>query len=89
MRRVVEGLGEVRVDPTKVTLEIRDLDPLATDEEVKIELRKDLRNEQMNLEVKVLNPNRRGLKLAAVVLPEDEAIKLVELSRLKVGMTSC
>ena len=43
----------------------------------------------MNLEVKVLDPNRRGLKLAVVVLPEDEAIKLEELSRLKVGMTSC
>ena len=57
MRRVVEGLGEVRDDPKKVTLEIRDLDPLATEVEVKIELRKVLRNEQMNLEVKVLNPN--------------------------------
>ena len=54
---MVEGLGEVRDDPKKVTLEIRDLDPLATEEEVKIELRKVLRNEQMNLEVKVLNPN--------------------------------
>ena len=30
VRRVVEGLGEVRADPKKVTLEIRDLDPLAT-----------------------------------------------------------
>ena len=56
---------------------------------MKIELRKALRNEQMNLEVKVLNPNRRGLKLAVVVLPEDDVIKLEELSRLKVGMSSC
>ena len=36
MRRVDEGLGEVRADPKKVTLEIRDLDPLATEEEVKV-----------------------------------------------------
>ena len=86
---MVEGLGEVRADPKKVTLEIRDLDPIATEEEVKVELRKALRNEQMNPEVKVLNPNQRGLKLAVVVLPEEEAVKLEELSRLKVGMTSC
>ena len=89
VRRVDEGLGEVRADPKKVTLKIRDLDPLATEEEVKAELRKTLRNEQTNLKVKVFDPNRRGLKLAVVVLPEDEAIKLEELSRLKVGMTSC
>ena len=89
VRRVVEGLGKVRADPKKVTLKIRDLDPLATEEEVKAELRKTLRNEQTNLKVKVFDPNRRGLKLAVVVLPEDEAIKLEELSHLKVGMTSC
>ena len=29
-KRVVESLGEVRADPKKVTLEIRDLDLLAT-----------------------------------------------------------
>ena len=87
--KVVEGLGEVGADPQKVTIEISDLDPLATEEEVKVELRKALRNEQMNPEVKVLNPNRRGLKLAMVVLPKDEAIKLGELSHLKVGMRSC
>ena len=86
---MVEGLGEVRVDPKKVTLEIRDLDPLATEEEVKAELRKTLRNEQMNPKVKVLNPNRRGLKLAVVVLLEEETAKIEELSRLKVGMKSC
>ena len=37
VRRVVEDLGEVRADPKKVTLEIRDLDPLATEEEAKVE----------------------------------------------------
>ena len=50
-----------------------------------VELRKALRNEQMSPEVKVLNPNQRGLKLA---IEEEEAVKLVKLSRLKVGMTS-
>ena len=42
---------------------------------MKVVLRKVLRNEQMNPEVKVLNPNRRGLRLAVVVFPEDEAAK--------------
>ena len=67
MKRVVEGLDEIRADSRKVTLEIRDLNLLATEEEVKVELRKPLRNDQLNLEVKVLNLNRRGLKLAVVV----------------------
>ena len=48
VRRVVEGLGEERANPKKVTLEIRDLEPLAIVKEVKVELRKALRNEQMN-----------------------------------------
>ena len=89
VKKVVEGLGEVRADPKKVTLGIHDLDPLTTEVKVKVELRKALRNEQMNLDVMVLNPNRRRLKLAVVVLPEDEAIKLEEQSHLKVGMTRC
>ena len=90
VRGVMESLREVRADPRKVTLEICDLEPLATEEKVKIELSKALRNEPMNLEVKILNPNRRGLKLAAVVLPAEEAVKLEELSHLKVDMpTRC
>ena len=79
----------MKADPKKVTLEIRDLDPLATEKKVKVELRKPLRNEQTNPKVKILNPNRKGLKLVVVVLPEEEAIKLEELSHLKVGMTRC
>ena len=35
-----------------------------------------------------MNPNQRGLKLAVVVDPEDEAAKLEELPQLKVGTTS-
>ena len=42
----------------------------------------------MEPEVEVLNPNQRGLKLVVVVLLEEEAAKLEELSHLKVGMTS-
>ena len=45
MRRAVEGLCEVRTNSMKVTLEIHDLDPLTTKEEVKVELKKALRNE--------------------------------------------
>ena len=45
VRRVDEGLREVRADPKKVTLEIRNLDPVAIEEEVEVELRKTLRNE--------------------------------------------
>ena len=64
---MVEGLGEVRSDLKKDTLEIQDLDPLACEEEVKREIRRALQNEQINPEEKVLNSNRRGLKLVVVV----------------------
>ena len=56
---------------------------------MKTEVRRALQKEQMNPEVNVLNPNRRGLTLAVVVLPEEEAAKLEKLTHLKVGITSC
>ena len=43
---------------------------------------------QTDLVVKVLNTKRRGLRLAVVVLPEDIAIKLEELSHLKGRVTA-
>ena len=89
VKRVVGDLGDVRTDSKKVALEIRDLDTLATEEQVKTKVKRALQKEQIDPEVKVLNSNRRGLKLAIVVLPEKEAAKLEEISHLKVGMTSC
>ena len=47
----------MKADPKKVTLEIRDLDPLSSEEKVLIEIRRALLNEQTKPEVKVLNPN--------------------------------
>ena len=41
----------------------------------------------MNLNIKVLNPNRRNLKFVVVVLPD--AAKHKELSYLRSRMTSC
>ena len=40
VKRLVEGLGKVGADSKKVTLEIRDLDYLATVKEVKSEVRR-------------------------------------------------
>ena len=37
LRKVVEGLGEVRAPPKKVTLEIPDLGPLFSKEEIKVD----------------------------------------------------
>ena len=53
---MVEDLDEVRSDPKKVTLKIRDLDLLASEDEVKAEIKKTLQNKQANSELKVLNP---------------------------------
>ena len=85
VKRVVEGLDEVKADSKKGTLEIRDLSPLATEKSLKVKLRKALRNDQTKLEVKVLNPNRRCLKLATVVLPKNEATKHEDLPTSRWG----
>ena len=45
VKRVVGDLGDVRADSKKVALEIQDLDPLATEEEVKMEVRRGLQKE--------------------------------------------
>ena len=71
VKRVIEGLGEVRTDSEKDTLEIQDLHPLTTEKEVKTEVRWNLRNELMNTTIRVLNSNRTGLKL---VTKEEAAV---------------
>ena len=83
MKRVVEGLGEVRTDSKKVTLEIRDFDTLAIEDKVRVELRKAFWNERTNPEVKeILETKPKGTKLAVAILLEDEATKLEKLSHL-------
>ena len=56
---------------------------------MKLKLKRALRNKQMNPGVKVLFSNPRGLKLLKVILTEQDAVKLEELSHMKFGMTSC
>ena len=46
---------------------------------MKTEVKRALLKEQMGTEVKVLSANRSGLKLAVVILPEEDAEKLEEL----------
>ena len=61
VERVAEGLGKVETDletdSKKVPFDIQDLDSFATEEEMKTDVRRALRNDQMNSEVKVLDSN--------------------------------
>ena len=72
--RFIGDVSAVKANPKKVTLEIRDLDPLTSEEEVLLEISRALQNEQTKPEVKILKPNPRGLKLAEVVLSEVNAL---------------
>ena len=70
LKRMVEVLGEMRANPKKVTLEVRDLDLTEL-----VDVSK----------VKILNPKQRRLKLVAVALTEKEAVKLQQ-PHLKIEM---
>ena len=90
VKRVVWDLGDVRTDSKKP----RDPRPRPScyrkrDENRVEEGSNPEQKEQLDSEVKVLNPNQRGLKLAMIVLSEKEAGKLEEVSHLKVRMTNC
>lgn len=74
--KVVGDLGEVQMADRRVTLEIRDLDCLAQEEEVQEALTVLLETPAQSIKVSVLGPNKRDMKLAVVVTGQEEAERL-------------
>lgn len=71
----------------KDTPEFRDLDYLATTEEVQTAVKEMLSNTD-DVWITLINPNSRGLKLVIAQLNHHQALKLLETARIKIGWTS-
>lgn len=90
-RRLQEAMGDQGVvkDMTpKITLEILDLDYLTVTEEVKSALNQ-LLGTNADRRISILGPNSRGQKMAICEFNNQDASKLLQTSRIKVGFVSC
>lgn len=73
----------------KVTLEIRDMEDVTTQEEVKEAVLKALTDTSNNFKVSVIGPNNRGPKLVVVEMGEGSARKLLKIGKIKIGWINC
>lgn len=86
------ALGEtatVRSLEPKITLEIRDLDCLSTEEEVKAAIQRDLKDYTGELKVSVTKTNAREQRMAFVEIGPREAHELLKIGRIKIGWLYC
>lgn len=78
-------MGTMRNLVPRVTLELLGLDCVTTKEDVENALRQDIEGIMGDAEVSLTKPNRRKQVTAIVQTNEQEAKKLVDVSRMKVG----
>ena len=69
----------------RVTLEFRDRDSVTTKEVMEEALMRDLEGKTGNARVSITKPNRREQVMAIAHINEQDARKLLEASRIKVG----
>lgn len=88
--RLKASVGDAgTVEPGKrVTVEIKDLDTLTTEEDILEAMEEHLELTAIG-EVPILGPNRRGQKTAIMQLREEDAKKILQLRSIKVGITHC
>lgn len=89
VKKAVGQAGDVRDLVPRVTLEIMDLDSLTTEDEVCQALQQDLEDITGEMKVSLTKINSRGQRMAIVELNEQEANKLLEKTRIKVGWINC
>ncbi|KAJ8977407.1 hypothetical protein NQ317_003188 [Molorchus minor] len=87
LRGAFAGSATVRTLKPKVTVEIRDLDCLTTEEEVKVAIREIIGNIPDDHRVSLTRANTRGQKIAILELEEKEAEQLIKAGRVKIGFT--
>lgn len=89
VEKAVQGLGEVRKEERKWTLEIRDIDSEATVDEVRTALERALGNQDNGRKVTLLKPNMSGLRMAIVMISKRQADELIRIGHVRVGLVSC
>lgn len=89
LQNVIQDAAVVTSKGPKFTVEICDLDALVEIHEVKEALQTTLQTPEDGRKVLLLGENSAGLKMAVITLEESEAIRLLEMQRIRIGLTSC
>ena len=82
-RAVGSDAADLRDSIPKTTLEIRDIDACATEDEVRQAIAQ--AGVGGDLVIRLTDANNRGQRLAIAIAQETEAIKLLKTGKLKVG----
>ncbi|XP_033221089.1 uncharacterized protein LOC117175492 [Belonocnema kinseyi] len=89
LKNALGDQGTVFNKVPRTSLEIRDLDSLTTEEEVREALTRDLQELTGELKVSLTKPNTRGQIMAIVDVDEQAAEHLLETAHIKVGWVNC
>lgn len=89
VKAAVGNSGTVRDLVPKATVEIRDLDDITTEEDIRAALSRDLGEHHEVNRVSLSKTSYRGQRSATVVLQEEGLSKLLDAGRIKVGWVSC
>lgn len=89
LREALGQDGVVKAITPRTTLEIRDMDGITTVADVEEAVRRDTGNTQGELKISVSKPNSRGQKLAIFTTSDEDAHKLLEAGRIKIGWLYC
>ncbi|OXU28163.1 hypothetical protein TSAR_009140 [Trichomalopsis sarcophagae] len=83
VERAILGLGQVKKEERKATLEIGDMDSKATKEEIRAAIERALRKPDNGRRVTLLRSNTRGLRMTIVILRKREAEVLLEIGHIR------
>ncbi len=86
------ALGEIaavrRLEPS-ITLEVRDIDCLTTEDDVKKAIKRDLKELAGDPKVSLTKINTREQRIAILKIGAQEALKLLKSGRIKIGWVNC
>lgn len=85
----IGNTGKTRHLIPKTTIEIRDLDSVTEEDEVRAAITRVLPNSTTEKKITVTKANGRGLRMAIITLNEAEATAILKNTRIKVGYTNC
>lgn len=89
VKNAIGDTGRVREIGTRTTIEIRDLDACTVKEDIEESLKTILTPSEPPWNVTIHGPNTRGQKMALLELDNQDAEKLLELSKIRVGWVVC
>lgn len=86
--RTVENMSEVQLVNRRVSLEMRDLNCLTQEKKEDQQALEQILMKPGSIMLMVLGTKGQGMKLAVVVIDQEEAERLEKLRRIKIGFMS-